>query len=329
MVDLKELKKALVYLKRGATKDTFVPFGVFLCSDGKKVWTFNYDTFVTVNIQLPFSGLVNIFILDNILKTVSNDAVVKIEDEKLLISEGTIKSSLTIVEFSSQIDFFEKPVVPLLSVTNSLIEDFKTALNFVDNKSFLFMDNYCIMSVKADGSGAFCKLIESGIKTVGVTSEIVSIFSEGNKIGGVDENVVVEFEKGYAIFSVPLTSDFPYVKLKSIFNSTIHNNKSFLCNLAVIKDAITKLSAIFSNDKDSDMKIENVKKELKITASSSFNDKVEIDYSTQLEQEYKVSIDYSLFKGVPLDYNVLVGNKANRSMLLTNGDSNIILMIRE
>ena len=328
---MKELKKLLSILKLGATSENYPPFGSYLISDGETLKTFNADIYVSLDYKAPFIGAVNIYVFDSILANLTDDAEFKQKDDKLYIRDNNFKADLDIIE-EPDIPIKEKPKVPTIEITEELLNSLKLANKFISASEpqymYIYMGKNFISATNR--SKVFLKDISETDTSISLDSKILSSLIIGTKLGATNKNVFIDYGFGFLLSQAHIVEEFPIEKISSyVYQSKEETTK--LCNIAVLQDAIKKLSPIFYAEKGLNILIETKDKSLVVSAESTLNGVLKVNYDIQMEEEYSMEFDPNYVKGIPMDYDIFINPKITsmKRLYLSNDESEIVLLGKE
>lgn len=320
---MEELLEILPILNVAASKHDFPVYAQYIHSEGGKVRTCDGSAFIQMDCELPFEGDTNIFVLSDILKRVKNPTV-STDEDNIYIESGSFKTKLKITDVN--FPQIEEPNSEDIEITEPILNKLKLATKFLgsDIYSYVFIGEGVIVS--SDKERVFMSSSETADKPIGVDKRIVSLLDGGHLLG-VAENrsTVVKFPEGYGIFVVDPIERYPVGKIKPFVNKT--KDTAFeLFNVAVVNDALEKLSPIFFGDKQPVLNIKNEDGVTVFTAESIINGKSTVEYETKVGTYVEIDINPNLFRDIPISFDVYYNNNYDDRLYLTDGESDIILL---
>jgi len=321
-------------LKNASVRDDYPIFGGHLRSHDKKIMTSDHKNFILMNKELPFEGYINIFVYENLLKKSSEDLELKQEDSKLKCEFDNTKVSLNLLQ-ELNMPFVEPPKdIKMYDLDEETIGILKFASKFVgkddEYKNVYFGNNLIIAT---DKQKIFYKETDIDIEPIALSKKIISFLFKGIKIGSYQNNVVVSWEEnesivsGYGLFSTEVFVEYPIDSIKAYIN-TSKKDVTKLCNMAVIKDAIDKISTVCIGESDPIIEIKNNNYTVEISGESKFNGSIISDYDSEMQDNYSINTYISSFNNISFDYNIFINPElsSNKRLLISNDDSYIFFM---
>lgn len=330
------LSKILNILKLGATKETYPTFGSYLISDGETVRTWNGRIYVEMNYKAPFIGATNIYILENILKNITENARVNQSATTLFIEDQNVNAKLEIIE-NVDIPILEKPDVKTIEITDEILDDLSLANGFVGGAEheakyqYIFMGDSFICAT--DRSRVFIKSIPKIETSISLDKQMLNSLIIGARLGSDRKNVLIDYSTGFMLAQTHIVSDLPVEEIANYVNECSKGVKE-ICNMAVAQDAIKQISPIFYGEKDIDIKISTQGGEdqsVIFSAESTLNGYIDAEYETEMDEEFEILMNPSYFKNIPIDYNIFANPELEsvKRFYLTNGDAEIVLLGKE
>ena len=320
---MKELNKYLSVLSSTASKSDYPFYAQYLLSKDGYVITCDGLGFTRVNCKLPFEGCINFFVLKSILSKVSDSAIFGQKDNTLEITDDSYKTSLNIITID--IPEVDKPKIDVIEVTPQLLDILKLSSRFTgsDILSNIFVCNNFICAT--DETKLFYHPMETSISTVGLPKQIFSILTSTDcKLGAFNNNILIEFDGGYSVFTSSIMDYYPSQDILTFVN-TINESKIELCEMSQLKNAIDKLSPIFFGESTQVVDILNKSNKLIVSAQSSVHGKSEIITTSSLKDKFSMRLNSSQLNAIPLEYKVYISEKKGDMLLFSNEESIIIV----
>lgn len=324
---MEELLEAMPRLLLGASKAPTPHYAQYLFSDGEKLRTCNGDVYVELDISLPFTGCINIFVLDKLLKSIDiSNLEIGQDGDKLAVRAG---NSHTLINISN----LKWPTIPDVDIqdniliTEDMYESLKLSLQFTGDNlySYSYIDNDHIIAT--DSGRIFIKKGKYGLKyPLGINKGLFSALDVGVSIGRYEHNVKVMYDDGIMISTADLIENYPKDK---ILDWAINYTKDTIKigNVALLRDAVSKLSHIMFSEKVQSMFVDAGKDLLIVSAESIINGSSEVEYDLDNEVDHSfVSLNMNYVKNIPLDYDFYMKKGECDGLYLTNDESIIILM---
>jgi len=316
------MKKYLSRLKFGISNSSFPVYAQYINSIDDKLIACNDEVYISVDKPVGFTGSVNFFVLENFLKT-SDSINMKQKNNTLLLSDDRLRTSLPILQYD--INIIPKPDIRMVPITKEIYDILILASKFVGGLySSLCIEGANIYST--DGIRLFYTTNSSLTlkEIIGLDRKVLSFLKVGDSLGIFNNKVVVEFEGGYAIFTMDNMSRYPTENIDSLISDSTKNLRK-LCSVQQIQSSCQRLSPIFFGEQIAGITITNRKKKALIVAESLINGKAEIEIETDLDEDYEISMDSLLFKGIPDRFDIFTGNKKDM-LVLKDTVSTIFLM---
>lgn len=314
----KELYKKINILRLGATTKDFPMFGQYLHIEDNKLYTCNGDIYLCLDYETDLKGDINIHILNNILSMFYNNKDLKINktNDKLLIQTNNYKTELPIVDIS--FPYMNKPQIEYFSLTESIINIFKLALNFVTKeenslRDILFIRNNIICS--SDDTRVFYHKsdIDFGDDSFGVSRKLLPLLSDQVKIGVNALNTCVDFGNGYGIFSLFDMQKYPIDNIETTL-SVVQDESDYVCNIAPVLDAVDKLQPIFYKEKEQILTCTNMHNKFTITATSAINGQSVVELDSRLDKRFIFNINLNKFKNIPISFDLYTKIENDKSV---------------
>lgn len=322
------LADAIRMLKIGTSKNDFPVYSQYVMSRGSYAFTYNLDVFVKVNYPFPWKGSVNLYVLEDTLKSLK-DAQYNIEqvEDSLVITAGSFKSNIAITSVSPDDDKVE-PDIEYYTLDKDVIEFIAQAARFVGGKihQYIYLGDEDIIAT--DTESIYHALTNLSIKSpFGISRSILPLLSEGVKIG-VDKNsnVAVNFGSGYALFSTDRMDTYPRNKLLD-FLTKVSKKQQKICNFSYIGEAIKYLSPIFFGERERIVTLRNDGRSLVVSAETKVAGKSEYEIVSEMGDPFVMKLNINKFKNITYDYDVFYTDQSIISnILLDNGKSQIVIV---
>jgi hypothetical protein len=277
-----------------------------------------------------FKGYLNIFILEEILNMVAEDASFNFsEKESLLkVNSGSFKTVLNVVRDMGM------PVIESPDFTNSIELDeeminlWKYAISYVgrDSLSPLYIDSDGICAT--DGQRVF--LSSDGYNIDGklsINKKILSFLKDGYRIMSDQKgNINIAFPNGFAVFSTDSLELFPHQRIRSFASDSLSDRK-FIFNVAVLRDCADKISPIFHGESENYCELFNKNKEMKISAFSPVNGNAEVVVNTELADDFSINFNLKFIRNMPLEYDVYTNLEKQDRLIFENDKGINIIML--
>jgi len=321
-------------LKLSTTKENYPVYGSYINSEDGQVTSSDGDSFIFLNAIFPFEGYINLFLLENILKKSSEDLSMEQVDQELKVKFGNTDTTLNLAsELGSP--FFSFPdEIDKVSLTEEILDNLKTAISFVGGE-LPYRSVYF-------GNGIICATNQERVfiyenksitnPPIMLNKKIISFLTEAIEVGTKDNNIVLSWGEmedisgGYGLFATDLISGFSIDAIQKFVTESKENTK-LLCNFAVIKDALEKTKIMYVGESNPTLVIENKDKKLKMTGGSYANGFMDVEYDSDLEEEFTIEMSFDVFTSISIDYDVYIPLESNPDkLILDNGQSDIILM---
>ena len=317
------MKELLKVLKVGTARSDFPTYCKYINFQENYVLTCNGSEFVEVDNKFPFLGAVNLYVLENILKNCST-AQINQKDSMLVIEDGDFKSSLLI----DDIEFPEPPEVnaEFVEVSDELLSTLKTAIDYTGEGilSYVFLHGNKVMAT--DKHRCFLHKGELDVKSpLGINRKILSVLSSGCRVGVYNNNTVVAFDGGRIIFQTALLDNYPEEKIISVVEST-KTNIQMVCNVAVLQDAVTKVTPILFEEISDFVLLKNKLNKLVVSAESAVSGVATMVIDSQIEDKFKLAMNHKFISGIDFDFDVFFDWENSNRLYLTNGNAEIVLM---
>ena len=317
------MKEIIPILKIGSSKGDFPPYCRYIKLYNNKIQACNGSEFVEIHKEHPFTGCINLYVLDDVLKNCSNPQLTQ-EDDVLRIEEGSYKTKIII----DDIEFPSLPNVKadMLEITEDLLTVLKTAIKFTGEgiKSYIYLCNDYITST--DGSRCFFHKQEFNVSdSLGINKKILAVLSKDCSIGVQDSNTVVTFGDSRVVFSTALLTNYPN---KKVVDGVKMSKKKVqkLCNVATLQDAVQKVIPMLVGELSSFVELKNKDNKLTVQVESVVNGISSMVIGSEIDDEFNLDMQSAYLTNIDYDYDVFVNVKNVDRLYLTNSFSEIVLM---
>lgn len=324
---MRDILKHLPILKAGTSKENYPLYAQLLHSEGGYVSTCDDSGYVRMKFDMVFEGNVNIFVLENVLKILPDEYGVDVTGNIVKIKTNKLNYDLKFVPMS----FFpsmEEPDTEYMEIDEGILAILKTALAFTganDYESVYFDDKGMLATngqkiLKYDGKSSLSK-------PVLLSRKIISLLQVGNFIGSDDnDNTVVKFPGGFAVFVSPHYSSFPCEKIREFSIPLLEDTKK-LIDIGTFKDSLSKVIPIFFGESKRIVQLNNNDiGKLEICGESPFNGKAGASVKSELNEEFTILMDADLFNAVPDGYDLHIKDGVTDRLMAKNHSSEVILV---
>jgi len=322
------LNDAIKMLKIGASKNDYPVYCQYVMSKGNYAFTYNNEVFVRVDFPFPWRGSVNIYVLDETLRSLKDNAYnIEQVDDFLRITSGKFKSDIAISSIVPD-DEKIKPEIEYAILDKETIESIMAATKFVGGKiyQYIYVDTNNVIST--DTSSLFHAITSLQVKTpFGISKSIVPLLSEGVKIG-VDKNnnVAVNFGTGYALFTTDSMASYPKKNVMNFLESTTKNTTK-VCNFAYIGEALRYISPIFFGENEKILTLRNDGRVLKVSAETKVAGRADYEIVSEMGDAFEMRLDANKLKNITYDYDMYIGDQSKvPSIMLDNTKATIIIV---
>ena len=321
-------------LKVGASNDTHPLYAQYLHSSGNVLRTCNNEVYVCIEQDVPFVGCVNIYTLSDTLSKIKGniDSINHNEANDILeIDADSFHSELAIHD----IDFptFKDPNIDSIFLDEDMIRIIKASSKFVGNDilSYIYIDNKGLIATNRSRiftyDLGFSREDLVMNKPIAINNKILSILKEGFSIGtDTLGNTVVEFDGGFASFTVDSLEFYPSDKIRAFVNQQSDGFER-LCNVALVQDCVEKVAPVLHGENQTFVALTNTRNLLTVKAESPVNGESTIDVNSDYEGVYSIIIDLKYFKDIPIDFNVYVSEKSQHSLMLKNANGGTLVLL--
>uniref|UniRef100_A0A6H1Z961 DNA polymerase n=3 Tax=viral metagenome TaxID=1070528 RepID=A0A6H1Z961_9ZZZZ len=310
-------------LKVGSSTDTYPIYAQYINSDGKCARTCKDDIFVKVDCSLPFIGSTNIFVLDSILKTLTDYSVTQ-EGADICIKSGNFNTKLSTMDIP--FPNIDEPSIPLVYIDEEVHLMLKIASQFVSQNDIyenIIITKGGICSTRGTRAFLWNKKFEIE-DSILINKKILSTLEVGRFVG-VDENnnTVVKFDGGYIVAESDNANDFAYEKLASFISDAKSKSISNrVCSVIQMQSALEKLAPIFFGEKSRYVYMFSDGNKLNIKAET-INGVAEVDIEPDTDIKFEITMSMDFFRGLP-PYSMYIEGRGTLSYLYFTDDSNMV-----
>jgi len=338
-----DLKEKLNILAVGA-KDMEYPMfaqNITFTPDGD-VFTCNSDTFVRLsNIDSPFVGTFNFFVLRDVLSKTSELEVVK-GSKSYLLKNGNIKYRLNympmpVPDLSSSL-LNSESLRDSVTLTEDLIISIKKAFKFINLSStklpqdeafsYVYVSNNAVASSDVTSAAFYENISEepSGKKYL-LSKSMLPFLKEGVKLSGTSNHLVLSFKDGSIAFTTYKPSDFKIDQVIFSVKSTSLESKLICNDSALFTSQLDKLTPVLHGEKDKVVSIEIKNGVAKLIAGSAHNGISTIEFEID-QKEVEVNVEVAIPDLKKIDFGHKCFISKDRLVFL-RGNSTIVLLNRE
>lgn len=327
-----EILKNLAISKIATTKKDYPIFGSYVVAEKDKIVSSDASSYISLNTTFPFEGAVNIFVLENLLNKCSGDLELEQQESEIRVKFDNINTTINIGS-GVTIPYLAYPEVSKVSITPEILDNLKKAIKFT-GKNSPYQNVYF-------GNGILCATNQERVflyrdesiqnSPIMLSSKIISLLTETIQVGSREGVVVLSWEEtedtasGYGLFSTDMISGFSVNNIIDFVEKSKTEAK-YLCNFAVMKDALDKTKVMCIGEVDPTVDIKNKDKNLQIVGGSYLNGFMKANYKSNLDEEFEIELPFGVFSSISLEYDVYINLKQQDKLILTNGESDIILM---
>jgi len=275
-----------IYMKHIESKDGYLT-------------TYNNLNLVRVPYILPFEGLINFYVLYNILKKIDYPDFI-VTNNTLVIRSGNFSTSIPIIsldEFVKTETILEKVKdIKTMFINNELMAVLNLATVFISAKrpryQYIYIDKDHIIST--DGSKSFYYESKLDVdEPFGIDKNVVNMIEIEDELGVVDRNSVIKRGDDLIISLSENMDTFPLNATKDIitdFNES--KDKKLICSSEALKIAVLNIKPISFGEEIFYVAIKNTLKTLSVSCTSASNGFAE----DSIEVDEEISVDI-LFNG--------------------------------
>jgi len=323
---MKKIYDNLNYLRLGASPSDYPIFSQLLFTKGGDAFTCNGSEFVCIHdVKLDLDGgAINLYVLENILKLFDGDVgEYVIEGDKVLIDKGNFKTDLNISRMElPSLDFGD---VDTYKVTEELLTNLKKAVDFTGQGILEYV--YLCEDYLCATNGARVVVIDKPDyvgEPIGLSKKIISTLKVGDSIGTKDNNIVLYFKDGYAVFTVDKVDTYPSAKIKKFIDTSFEKTEE-LFDLASLKGAFSQVETVLFKETKKLVNLQNKPNTLLFIQANSINGEAKTSISRVSDKEFEMVFDINLVRGIAENYNVLISD-VNDKLLLCDLTTKIIIM---
>jgi len=320
---MKQIIEYLPILKAATTKDNYPMYCQLVNIGEKTVRTCNSLAYVEINLDIGIKGKTNIFVLESLLKILPDESKIEKADDKIIVT--TPKTSYTLNLVDIDIPTFDEPDIDYLEVDEGLLAILQLARKFlgVDEYEHVYVDKSGFIATNGQ------KLLYYAFDTkldrpLMLTRNIINMLEVGYKIGANEnENAIVKFPFGFAIFTVQHHSLYPVDKIRE-FHEGLVSERNDLIQMSDFRAMLQKVSPVFIGESFKVVELTNNEKKLVMKAESPYNGKASVEEDSVLEGDFNLEIDSTLLSCVPSEC-ILQVKLDQKFLMASDGHYDIIL----
>ena len=321
------MKKLLNVLKVGVSKKEIPMYSSYIKFNDEFVCACNGHTFVIAKNEFPIKGCTNFYVLENAIKACNEPTILQ-DGDKLIIKEGGFKAEL----FIENIDFPEIPDVPdtFMTLDEEILIAITKAMAYIGNEynnNYVYMHKNRVMATDTARvfmfSGDF-----NCISPIGINRTILTSLNKDARIGMYNNNIIVEVEDAKILFTTDSVEYYSEEDIIDVFKQKTKNIKE-LCNVAILQDAVNKVSTVLYKEDVAVCTLTNVDKKLTVSASSAINGVANSVIPSSTDDNFKMHINSKLIRSIDFDLTVYVPINEDLEagfLYLCNDDTEVILM---
>lgn len=243
---MKELLSLIPLLQKASSNTVYPLTSKYIVSTGEKTITYNGEALIVLDYELPFVGGVNIYVLSNILKNLSEDFLFDVDGNKLQFTDGNYHGSLIIDQFDLHDiqEVLERyKDVELIGLTEKVIDAIKCALKFTgseDNK-YVILKNDLIFGTNGKKLFYNQNPIINTVDRILINSKVASMLDTTCQIGTLNDNTVIKFDKGLMIQTNTSIYKFNMAGVLGFIDSLTNKELNSICDFKNIQDGVNKL----------------------------------------------------------------------------------------
>jgi len=323
---MKNITKALVKLKTVTKNQDHPLYSKYIMSDGEVVYACDGEDYIQIKESFPFIGAVNIFVLENVLNCIDSLSEAVQTRDSLKIEKPNYKTSLAIKKDVKMPKFDYPKNLKTVKVTKQLIDILKIASSFLGLGVYsnVYVDSEKI--VATDATRLFYYKLDTGFDDVmAFNKKIINSLTEDVSVGAYKNNIVVKFEKGFAIFTADIIKDeYPINKIENLI-STTGEGFNRICPIPDVHKAISQVSPVLHGEMMGAIKLINNNEELSVIADTSNGVSI-VKLKSFSKTKSEIFINAGYLSQTPDWYDLfLEKGKLTRAVLKTK-DSIIIIM---
>lgn len=322
---MRDILKFMNILKVGASKDNYPLYCQLVNIENNKVRTCNDETYVELNLELGDVGNLNIYMLENILKMLPDEHEISTKGDSVFIK--TRKSNYQLKLMDVTMPTFSNPTIDTVDLDEGLISILKLAQKFTGSSEYenIYMDYNGILATDTQKLLMYDNNLKIE-KPVILTKKVISSLKENCKIGSdINDNTVVKFYNGFAVFVVPHYSTFPSERIRNWVNGIFDDNKD-LIDVIDFREMLKKVFPVFVGESKRIINIKNNNFNFEINGKSSINGEIRTTGKSKLEDNFEININSDLFSSMPDDYTLRIKPRINNQIMASNGIANIVLI---
>lgn len=299
---MRDLVKHLPMLKAASSKENYPMYAQFLNVTDEYVSTCDDLSYVRVYFKMPFTGLVNLYVLETILKTLPDEYKVKQKGDKIFALAKGVDYELKTADYDFPVIEVPKEV-SMMEVDEGILDVFKLALSFTGELEYesVYVDKDGLLSTT--GQRLLMYHQSTSLKNpLMLSRKIIQSLQVGDKVGvGSNNNVVVDFPNGYAMHTVPMAATYPAENIREWASSMVTDLEPII-SVGEFKKLIAQVNPIFFGESQRTVHIYNTDKTITVKAESPFNGEASASAKSELDDEFEILMNADFFSAVPDSY---------------------------
>lgn len=310
-------KDLFAVLKTGSANKVFPIHAAYLHSEDGELRTVSLDSYISIDVELPFNGDVNIFLLEGMLNKLGFENLnMSNKDNDLLLESNGFESVLTCIDANFPHEPMPSCHMFALEQRLTFVDDLRLAYKFAASEgsnAYVIVDDSHIIAQAEMSDPIFVATHDVTFeKAVGLTRNSLLPIGAASSIGiSSGDQVVYEFgDYGYGFFTTYNMVDASKVKaIKSYANLRRGAMSNEIGSVSEFRDAVNKVLPIFYGEKQNLVLLTNFLNSdgvpiMKIEGRSMYNGSADYDLHNKCETEFKMLYDITNLKSVPGHYYI-------------------------
>jgi len=301
-------------LRLGLSKSGYPIYAQSIFSDSKTVSTSNDEAYVKLNYSLPFTGEVNAFVLEKLLKSSSSEEDVEWvqSGSMLFLKSSSLNAELPLTD--SDFPIMEvNDSLSYIKVTDALYDTIKLAFKYVD-KSGIYSHVYVAPNgvvLSGASSRAFMSRVdvEGGGSPILLNKKVFSTLSVGDKVA-IDESGIlnIKYSNGFALVSVDNPEQFKYDLMSSFVMDSVANDVMVADSLRVV-EMTKRVLPLLEGELEKVVSLVASHNKLSVHAVSAMNGKADTTTNVEFDGELSIDVDVANLVSVSSDYNMMYNDQ--------------------
>ena len=315
------MKELLPFLKQASSNKEYPIYASYLHSDGKSLSTYDNYLYMKFDYEAPFKGDVNIFMLDSILHNLKEYTIKQQSENKLFIEGSGAKYNIVISNYN--FPDIQKEITEYKYITDELLNLLKYASFFLGNDiySYIYIDKDKLVATNINKL-FYHKFENFEINPLLISKRLLSVISNEASIGIIDNTIGVKYQNGIVLQAIPKVESYPIDRISTYLEKETKNLK-LIVNIALIRDAISKLNPIFSGEKATIINIANKHNKCRLIAESALNGRAVVEINSDLEDIVDINVNSKYLKNISYDYDLFIND--NNNLVCRNDDDSFII----